>query len=111
MATSVLIPVVVSLGTTDTAILTVPAGETYRLDGIVITNTDTSARTFRIHLYDGGTGSPAQTNALYYDVTIPANTTWTLPFGPLTLPAGWKLSGQASAADVVNVIITGFKQA
>ncbi|HEY65534.1 MAG TPA: hypothetical protein G4O02_13290 [Caldilineae bacterium] len=110
MAIAALTPVVVSLGTTDTTILTVPAGETYRLDGILVVNTDSSAHTFRIHLYDGATGSPAQGNALYYDVTIPANETWSLPFGPLVLPAGWKLSGLADIAGMVNVIITGFTQ-
>ncbi|MCD6291240.1 MAG: hypothetical protein J7M34_12110 [Anaerolineae bacterium] len=110
MAISALTPVVVTLGATDTEILTVPAGETYRLDGILIANTDGSSHTFRIHLYDATLGSPAQGNALYYDVTIPANETWSLPFGPLALPAGWKLSGLADAADVVNVVVTGFVQ-
>lgn len=110
MAISALTPIIVPLGTSDTTILTVPAGEMYRLDGILVANTDGSSHTFRIHLYDSATGSPAQGNALYYDVTIPANEVWTLPFGPLTLPAGWRLSGLADTASVVNVIITGFTQ-
>ena len=109
MAISAITPVVVSLGTTETTILTVPAGETYRLDGLLVANTDSAAHTFRIYLYQSG-GSASQQNALYYDVSIAANTTQKLTLDVLTLPANWKLTGQADAANVVNVVITGFTQ-
>jgi len=99
-------PLVVPLGVADTTIVTAGAAEILRLDGILIANTDAAARTFRLHSWISTGGPAAQTNAMYYDVEIPPNTSWVYPAPPMTLPNLWRLSGLASAANVV--IVHGF---
>ena len=103
-------PIVVPLGLAETTIVTAGAAEILRLDGILIANTDSSARTFRLHQYLSTGGPGAQGNAMYYDVTIPANTTWVFPTPPLVLPNLWRLTGLASAAAVVNVHLFGWSE-
>ena len=88
----------VTLGTGDTEIIAAVAGDGHRLF-FIISNTDTAARTFRFHVYDGA-GAAAQTNAIFFDRALAAGETISIDFG---LADNEKVSGQASVASVVNV--------
>lgn len=77
---------------------------------IVVCNTDSSARTFRVfHADEGDSFDPV--NALYYDVSVAAKTTTVIaadaPNSGIALQIGEKLGVQASAGDTLTFTIYG----
>jgi hypothetical protein len=100
-------PIITVLGVADTICL--PAmrnGWYYFVDGVIISNLANAARTFDLHLRPTATVAGA-TNQICNDLGIEANTLYQMPIGPLTVPPGWAISGLASVAASVNVILTG----
>lgn len=101
-------PKITPLGNTDTICLpALPAGWYYYIDGIVISNLANVARTFDLFLRPTATPASAA-NQICNDVSINANTFYQHPIGPLTVPAGYVISGAASSVGSVNIILTGF---
>jgi hypothetical protein len=93
------------LGTSDGAVFTVTAGQTWTVSTIYVCNTDTSARTFRLHHVNSG-GSSAASNAIFFDMTLDAGQT--IEFGRGTIfETEQMLRGLASAANVVTVTVLG----
>ncbi len=100
-------PKITPLGNTDTICLpALPAGWYYYVDGIVISNLANVTRTFDLHLRPSGTPA-SSTTQICNDVSISPNTFYQHPIGPLTVPAGYVISGLASAIGSVNIILTG----
>ncbi len=96
-------PVHVALGVADTEIVAEVGASTTKRVFVMITNTDTVIRTFQLHRYDSGSAESAvQTNAIFWSRSIAPNSSELLEVS-LTLVTGWKISGLASAANVVIV--------
>ena len=110
MAMVPMTPLAIPLGVADTNIVTAGAAEILRVDGILIANTDNVERTFRLHSWISTGGPAAQTNAMYFDVLIPHNASWVYPGPMMTIPNLWRLSGLASAANVVIVHVFGWSE-
>jgi hypothetical protein len=92
------------LGAADAALFTGTAAHTYTFTGIVICNTDTASRTFRLHAVDSA-GSSTASNALFYDISIAANSTIT--FDRMVILVGTEMvRGLADSASKITV--TGF---
>lgn len=72
----------------------------------MISNIANAARTFDLHLR-ASSAVAGTSNQIVNDLVIAANTLYQLPIGPLTVPPGYVLSGLASNAASVNVILTG----
>lgn len=103
-------PKIVSLGSGSTVIVgPVASGMVLRLDPGLISNVTTASARFSLHAHPASC-PPAASNALYYEASIPANTTWVGAWSSLTLTASWLLSGQASAPGAVNIWVSGFQQ-
>jgi hypothetical protein len=101
------VPVLTPLGIADTVCLpAIRDGWYYFIDGIIISNLANAARTFDLHLRPTATVAAAA-NQICNDLGIEANTLYQMPIGPLTVPPGWVISGLASVAGSVNVILTG----
>jgi hypothetical protein len=95
----------VAVPTATGTLFTVNAGFQYTLNDIEICNTSSSPQTFTIYLVpSGGTASAA--NALFYNASIPANTTvqWT---GSQILGAGASMQAVASATSVSIMVSAG----
>lgn len=100
------------------AVATLPVGAAARIgavvgpnysvviDGIVIANITAVARTFDLYLH-ASTAAAAAGNAICVAVNVNAYTLYTIA-GPFYIPAGWQLSGLASAATSINVTLTGY---
>jgi len=77
---------------------------------IFVTNVSGNSRTFRIYHAAAG-GSYDQDTALYYDVTIAANTTTVIqsntPNGLISLEDGDLIGVRSSAADDLNFTLYG----
>ena len=95
-------------GIADAVVYTAPAGTTTVITAIVLCNTDTSDRTFRLHQVDAA-GSSSAANALFYDLAVAAKRTFMPPTG-LILQAGQMLRGLASAATVVTISVFGIER-
>lgn len=95
------------LGTGDGAVFTVPASTTYTLALVVICNTDTVARTFRLHQVDSG-GSSSGANALFFDHPLGPSETVEFARG-MVFETGQMLRGLASAAAKVTVSVFGLQ--
>jgi len=95
-------------GTSDTLLYTSPnlPGARSEVLQIVVANTDSSARTFRMHLVPKG-GSVAVSNALFYDVSVTANTTTIHDSLRLVMEEGYMLRGLQSVAAKLCITITG----
>lgn len=78
------------------------------ITGLLLANTDSSARTFRLHLIPSG-GSAAVANALYYDVPLAANSTLIIPneAGLFIMQNAEFLQGLADTTLKVNIMILG----
>jgi len=76
--------------------------------GIILCNTDSTARTVRVHNIASG-GTAAASNAIIYDATIEPNTTEVFCFGDgvWIIPAGGFIQALASSASVVTITING----
>jgi hypothetical protein len=99
------------LGTSDTTIIDVPTAKLHVVSTIFVANSDTTARTFRIfHVVFPDSATVA--NSLFYDITVPANSTVSLLEGidRLVLSATDKLVGLASTASVVTVTCYGIEE-
>lgn len=57
-----------------TLLYTVPTGYRTEINDVIVANTTAGSLDFRMHFVSSG-GSAATSNAIYYDVQIPANTT------------------------------------
>jgi alpha-tubulin suppressor-like RCC1 family protein len=102
-----IIPIVQTLGAAETdVIVALKPGWHYYIDGVVISNITAVARTFTLYLKADGVAGAAG-NSICAGVTLAANTIYQLPIGPLTIPAGYELTGLASAASAINVTVTG----
>lgn len=95
------------LAATNGTIYTVPASTTARVTQIFITNTHSSALTFRLH-HVLSAGSVGASNALYYDVTIQPNQT--VPVEELFMATGDTLQGLASTASKITITIYGIER-
>lgn len=85
----------------DTELYQTPASTTASISSIVVCNTGSTARTFRIALVDAtSVGSVATEDYIYYDLTIPANQTFICTAG-LTMAADTIILVRASHAEVV----------
>jgi hypothetical protein len=93
------------LDSSDGLLYTVPAGTTTVFTLLVLTNTDSSDRTFRLHQVDSA-GSSSAANAAYYDYSIAAKRTFIPPLSGMVGQAGQMLRGLCSSASKVTV--TGF---
>ncbi len=95
-------------GTSDTLLYTSPnlPGARSEVLQVVIANTDSSARTFRLHLVAKGASS-AVSNALFYDVSVTANTTVIHDSLRLIMEEGYMLRGLQSVAAKLCITITG----
>lgn len=109
MANTLLKLAQVQLGTSDGLIYQVPAGTTTTITLIVITNTDTSDRTFRLH-HVNSAGSSLASNALYYDYAVAAKRTFVPPLAGMVGTAGQMLRGLASAGTAVTVTVWGIER-
>lgn len=89
--------------TTNTTIYTVPSQTQAVISSIIIANTTAGALTYRIHVLASG-GTTAQTNAIYYDVSLAANTSLVVKPG-ITLSEDDFIVIYASA---VNMVFTVF---
>lgn len=78
---------------------------------IVLCNTDTSQRTVRIHIVDDGAAA-TQSNAIAYDLVLPANSITKLCFGEgeLVLTKNMTIQALASSANLVTIGIFGSEQ-
>jgi hypothetical protein len=100
-------PIVQTLAATETTIISaLKPGWHYYIDGVVIANITANARTFTLYLKPAGVAAAAG-NTVCAAVTLAANTIYQLPIGPLTIPAGWELTGLASVTSAINVTVTG----
>jgi hypothetical protein len=95
-------------GTSDTLLYTSPnlPGARSEVLQIVVANTDSSDRTVRLHMVAKGASS-AVSNALFYDVTVTANTTVVHDSLRLIMEEGYMLRGLQSVADKLCITITG----
>lgn len=95
-------------GTSDTLLYTSPnlPGARSEVLQIVVANTDGSARTFRLHMVPKG-GSVAVSNALFYDVSVAANTTTLHDSLRLIMEEGYMLRGLQSVSAKLCITITG----
>ena len=95
-------------GTSDTLLYTSPnlPGARSEVLQVVVANTDSSDRTFRLHMVAKG-GSSAVSNALFYDVSVTANTTVIHDSLRLIMEEGYMLRGLQSVAAKLCITITG----
>lgn len=95
-------------GTSDTLLYTSPnlPGARSEVLNIVVANIDSSARTFRLHLVAKGASS-AVSNALFYDVSVAANTTVIHESLRLIMEEGYMLRGLQSVSAKLCITITG----
>lgn len=99
-------------GTSDTLLYTspnLPGGRT-EVSRIVVANTDTGAKTFRLHAVPKG-GSVAVSNALFYDVSMAANTTVVHDVRGLVLEEGEMLRALQETVSKICLTITGVQEA
>ena len=77
-------------------------------ESIVVANVTGSAATFTLYSVPSG-GSAATSNAVFYQVSVPANTTWVgrYPGGAWVMPGGSTLQGLASSASAVTITVGG----
>ncbi len=97
------------LAAADAVLYTVPAGTTTVVTLIVLCNTDTSDRTFRLHHVDSA-GSSSASNALFYDYAIAAGRTFIPPLSGMVGQAGQMLRGLASSASKITYAIYGIER-
>ena len=95
-------------GTSDTLLYTSPnlPGARSEVLNIVVANIDSSGRTFRLHLVAKGASS-AVSNALFYDVSVTANTTVIHDSLRLIMEEGYMLRGLQSVSAKLCITITG----
>ena len=95
-------------GTSDTLLYTSPTlpGARSEVLQIIVTNTDSSARTLWMHMVPKG-GSNAVSNALFYEVSFASNTTTILDSLRLMMEEGYMLRGSQVAANKLCITITG----
>ena len=98
-------------GTSDTLLYTSPnfPGARTEVARIVVANTDSSARTFRIHAVPKG-GSSTTSNALFYDVSQAGNATTVHDVRGLVLEEGEMLRAQQGTADKICLTVTGVQE-
>jgi hypothetical protein len=85
---------------TDTQLYVTSTGKSTLVSSLVVCNTGTSERTFRIAIIEGAIATVGSKNYLYYDVPIPANDSFTATCG-FTMAATNTILVRASHADVV----------
>lgn len=75
---------------------------------LIICNTDSSARTFTIHVVPAS-GSAATGNKIFDNCSIAADTTYVLAYehGAFVMPANSFLSALADSANVVTITMAG----
>jgi hypothetical protein len=97
-----------ALGTGDTTLYTCPTGTTAIVTAGTFANTDVSARTADLRIVRSG-ASPD--SFLFNDQAIAAKATYVSPeIVNLALAAGDYIVGSASAAAVVQAVISGFEK-
>lgn len=91
--------------TSDEQVTVCPASKQWIITGLYACNTANAARTLRLHVVTDGLPSSTG-NALFYDVSLPANSTTELvEAARIPLNDGDELRGLASVA---SVTLTGF---
>ena len=95
-------------GTSDTLLYTSPnlPGARSEVLNIVVTNTDSSARTLWMHMVPKG-GSNAVSNALFYEVSFASHTTTIHDSLRLIMEEGYMLRGSQVVANKLCITITG----
>jgi len=95
-------------GTSDTLLYTSPnlPGARSEVLQLIVTNTDSSARTLWMHMVPKG-GSNAVSNALFYEVSFAAHTTTIHDSLRLIMEEGYMLRGSQVAANKLCLTITG----
>lgn len=95
-------------GAVDTALYTVPSvGNAFAVGNLFVTNTGSTVYTFRVSLdADGGTGSLAAAEAIYYDCPIGPNET--VEIKKICLQTGAKIWVRGSNS-AVNFNMTGLR--
>jgi hypothetical protein len=93
----------------DSEIYLAPALTTVVIVALYKTNTDSTARTLRLHQVDGG-GSSGVTNALYYNEPIAAERLHPRIDSGIVLEPGQSLRGLASANNAVTLTAFGITQ-
>jgi hypothetical protein len=77
------------------------------IHNLTVTNISAGAVTFTLHLYPSG-GTASDTNTFTKAKSLAANETFVVPAGiNLVIPAGAVLAGVASAANSININISG----
>jgi hypothetical protein len=95
-------------GTSDTLLYTSPnlPGARSEILQLIVTNTDSSARTLWLHMVPKG-GSNAVSNALFYEVSFAAHTTTIHDSLRLVMEEGYMLRGSQVASNKLCLTITG----
>lgn len=92
----------IQLGSSDGLLYTAPAQTRTTIVLLMITNTDTADRTFRLHQVSAA-GSSSAANALYYDEPIVAKRVHPNRNSGIILEPAQMLRGLGSAATVITV--------
>lgn len=85
--------------------VTSPSATAY-INEIIIANTSAAIATLRIHLVPSGNAALAS-NAILYDVPIPANDTKILSGLSMKMPAGSLISVSQGTASAITLTISG----
>ena len=97
----------VQMAATDTTQYTAPTGTRAIFDKVTVTNTDTSVRTFSVHLIQSG-GSPGNSNLIIDARAVQPDETYLCPeLVGQVLNAGAFLSTIASAATALTLRVSG----
>lgn len=86
-------------GTTWTALYTVPAASSAVLSTVVVCNTSTSARSFRLAAVSTSSAVPSGSHGLAWDTAIPANESIVMTMGA-TMSGSYCLKAYGSTTDV-----------
>jgi hypothetical protein len=99
----------IRLTNADAELYLAPALTTVLIVALYKCNTDSSARTFRLHAVAGG-GSSSVSNSIYYDEPIAANRLHPRIDSGIVLEPGQSLRGLASTTNVVTLTAFGILQ-
>ena len=86
-------------GASWTALYTVPGSTSAVLSTIVMCNTTSAAKTFRIAVVSSSSTTPTGANCLAYDTNLPANESIIMTLG-ITLGTGYCIKVYGSTTDV-----------
>ena len=102
-----------AIGSTDTDILTVPAGKTYAVLTIMVCNTEPAnpihlehgESQFDMHLIPNG-GAKSNTNMVINDLVLPAGETFTFDSEKVVLAAGDKITMLGASPTVLSATVS-----